>query len=162
MGSKRSYFKYNFFIFLIKDFALPLMQILLLIFSKRLDNLRSVCGALDFTFFFWICRASIYRKYAFGLTAFSFLFVVLLDLFRNGFLRGETHFDFRMHCVTVTQIAWSPAPCYLRYFQILDKIDSLPKNSFNDLMIKKTNCTFAGLSNLYLILSSSFFNSFFF
>ena len=162
MGSKRSYFVCNFFIFLIKDFALPLMQILLLIFSKRLDNLRSVCGALDFTFFFWICRASIYRKYAFGLTAFSFLFVVLLDLFRNGFLRGETHFDFRMHCVTVTQIAWSPAPCYLRYFQILGKIDSLPKNSFNDLMIKKTNCTFAGLSNLYLILSTSFFNLFFF
>ena len=162
MGSKRSYFVCNFFIFLIKDFALPLMQILLLIFSKRLDHLRSVCGALDFTFFFWICRASIYRKYAFGLTAFSFLFVVLLDLFRNGFLRGETHFDFRMHCVTVTQIAWSPAPCYLRYFQIVDKIDRKKKNSFNDLMIKKTNCTFAGLSNLYLILSTSFFNLFFF
>ena len=127
MGSKRSYFIYNFFIFLIKDFALPLMQILLLIFSKSLDNLRSVCGALNFTFFFWICRANIYRKYAFGITAFSFLFVVLLDPLRNGFLRGETHFDFRMHCVTMTQITWSPAPCYLRHFQILDKIDSFPK-----------------------------------
>ena len=62
MGSKRSYFTCNFFIFLEEDFALPLMQLLLLIFSKRLDNLLSVCGALDF---FWSCRASIYRKYAF-------------------------------------------------------------------------------------------------
>ena len=50
MRSKRSYFTCNFFIFLTEDSALPLIQLLLLIFSKRLDNLHSVCGALDFIF----------------------------------------------------------------------------------------------------------------
>ena len=52
MGSKRSYFTCNFFIFLEEDFALPQIQFLLLIFSKRLDNLLSVCEALDFIFSF--------------------------------------------------------------------------------------------------------------
>ena len=48
----RSYFACNLFIFLEEDFALPLIQLLLLIFSKRLDNLLSACGALDFIFSF--------------------------------------------------------------------------------------------------------------
>ena len=52
MRSKRLYFTCNFFIFLTDDSALPLIQLLLLIFSKRLDNLHSVCGAFDFTFSF--------------------------------------------------------------------------------------------------------------
>ena len=52
MGSKRSYFTCKFFIFLEESFALPLMQLLLLIVSKRLDNLLSVCGAQGFIFCF--------------------------------------------------------------------------------------------------------------
>ena len=63
-----------FFIFLIEDLAMSVIQLLLVIFSKRLDNLFSVYGGLDLQ----IC---IYRKYAFRFTAFSFLFIVLCDLF---------------------------------------------------------------------------------
>ena len=76
MGSKRSYFICNFFIFLIENFALSLIQLLLLIFSKSLDNFLSVCGALHLQ----IC---IYRKYAFRFAAFSFLFVALFNLIPN-------------------------------------------------------------------------------
>ena len=63
-----------FFIFLIEDLAMSVIQLLLVIFSKRLDNIFSVYGGLDLQ----IC---IYRKYAFRFTAFSFLFIVLCDLF---------------------------------------------------------------------------------
>ena len=49
---------------------MSVIQLLLVIFSKRLDNLFSVYGGLDLQ----IC---IYRKYAFRFTAFSFLFIVL-------------------------------------------------------------------------------------
>ena len=52
MRSKRSYFTRNFFIFLTEHSALPLIQPLLLIFSKRLDNLHSVWWAFDFIFTF--------------------------------------------------------------------------------------------------------------
>ena len=82
MGSKRSYFTCNFLIFLAEDFALPLIQLLLLIFSKRLDNLFSVCGALDFFFSFGV---------AFRFTAFSFLFIVFFNLFPNRFLQYVIH-----------------------------------------------------------------------
>ena len=53
-----------------------------------------------------------------------------------------------------------PAPCYLRHFQIFDKIDSFPKK-FECLYNKRRQiaiCTFGELSNLYLIvLLTSFF-----
>ena len=50
----------------------------------------------------------------------------------------------------------TPNPCYLRYFQILYKIDSFPKKIF--FRIKNVNYIFEELSNLYLtVLLISFF-----
>ena len=69
-GVKALIFYLYFFIFLTEDLAMSVIQLLLVIFSKRLDNLFSVYGGLDLQ----IC---IYRKYAFRFTAFSFLFIVL-------------------------------------------------------------------------------------
>ena len=66
--------------------------------------------------------------------------------------------DFRAHCVIVTQRTWPPSPCYLRHFPIFDKIDSFGKDFLNVLRIKRANCIFEELSNLYLIvLLISFF-----
>ena len=50
-------------------------------------------------------------------------------------------------------------PCYLRHFQIFDKIDSFPKNIFNVIRIKKkANRIFDELSNLCsIVLLISFF-----
>ena len=57
--------------------------------------------------------------------------------------------DFRTHYVIMTQKNMTPAPCYLRHFQIFDKIGSFLKNFLN---IFRINCIFEELSNLYLIL----------
>ena len=55
-----------------------------------------------------------------------------------------------------------PTLCYMRHLQIVDNIDSFPKNILNVFRIKKkANCIFGELSNLYLIvLLISFFSLF--
>ena len=91
MRSKHSYFTCNFFIFLTEDLALPLIQLLLLIFSKRLDKLLSVCGALNFIFssgFVWLVfTGSMYPNLLSSL--FS---CCIFHLLRNRFLRYVSHF----------------------------------------------------------------------
>ena len=71
---------------------------------------------------------------------------------------GESHIDVHTHCAIMKQRTWPPVPCSLCHFQIFDKIDSFPKNFLNVFRIKKTNCIFEELSNLYLtVLLISFF-----
>ena len=45
-----------------------------------------------------------------------------------------------------------PPPCYLRHFQIFDKIVSFPYKFLNVFRIRKANWIFEELSNLYLIV----------
>ena len=70
----------------------------------------------------------------------------------NRNLSGESHIDFRTNWIIMIQSIWTPAHCYLRHFQIFDKIDSSPKKVLNVSRLKKANYSFEELSNLYLIV----------
>ena len=107
------------------------MQLLLLIFSKRLDNLLSVCGALDF---FWSCRASIYRKYAFRdllPSPFSLLYfsissrIVFFNTLSISFLSAFPllYFCFQIEHTCVFQI--SPTPVT---FALYERLNHLKRN----------------------------------
>ena len=74
-------------------------------------------------------------------------------------VKGESHIDFCTDYVIMTRRTPLPTPCYLRHFQIFNKIDSFPKRNLNFFWIKKTNCIFEELSNLYItVLLISFFS----
>ena len=75
------------------------------------------------------------------------------------YLRGEPDINFCYHWVIMTLRTWSTASCYLRHFQIFDKIDNFPKKFWMLWGWKKENFVFEELSNLYLIvLLNSFFS----
>ena len=108
MTSKRSYFTRNFFIFLTEDSALPLIQPLLLIFSKRLDNLHSVWWAFDFIFTFGFVGLlftgsmssdllpSPYSLLYFSISSQIVFFDTLLISFLSGFLSLSFAFRLKM------------------------------------------------------------------
>ena len=76
-------FTRNFFIFLKEDLTLHLIQLLLLIFSKRLDNLLSVCGAFDLQ----ICIPSSFSLLYFLISSrIGFFFKTLAISFLSAFL----------------------------------------------------------------------------
>ena len=51
-------------------------------------------------------------------------------------IRGESHFDFRTHCVIMTQIRWPLTPCHMHHSQIFDKIDSFLKTVSNIFILR--------------------------
>ena len=46
-------------------------------------------------------------------------------------LRGESHVDFRLQCVIMTQTRWPPTPCHMHPFQNFDRIDSFLNSVLN-------------------------------
>ena len=52
-------------------------------------------------------------------------------------LRGESHIDFRMHCIIMTQRRWPPTPVrHMRHSQNLHKIDSFLKPVWNIFILR--------------------------
>ena len=108
MWSKRSYFTCNFFILLRQDSALPLIQLLLLILYKRLGNVHSVCGALEFIFSFGFVGLvftgsmssdplpSPFSLWYFSISSPILFFEKLSICFNSGFLFFPFAFRFKM------------------------------------------------------------------
>ena len=68
-----------------------------------------------------------------------------------------SHIDVRTQCIIMTQKNKSPAPYYMRHFQIFDKINSSLKNVSNVLdSKKKVDCIFEEPLNLHIIIGYLF------
>ena len=102
------------------------------IFIKLLNSIfQSIIIHVGHTFFLHSYLVSVY--FAVKLKKISIEISFNLRLL----LRDESHINFHMQCVIMTLITWLPTPCYMCYFQILDKVGSFLKSVSNALDSKK-------------------------